>query len=93
MSYSGGVYTVDGTQVNVYDGLGIQADTMGWKFEAEWTPNGHVRQLAGDAGLAFGPLPAGADFGAALLACTRRPSTKTSSRRITLVCQPGWSCR
>jgi len=26
------------------------------------------------------------------LACTRRPSTKTSSSRSTLFCQPGWSC-
>jgi hypothetical protein len=24
--------------------------------------------------------------------CTRRPSTKTSTIRSTLFCQPGWSC-
>jgi hypothetical protein len=33
-------YTVNGTQVNIYDSLGIQADTMGWAFEGEWTPTG-----------------------------------------------------
>jgi hypothetical protein len=33
-------YTVNGTQVNIYDSLGIEADTMGWAFEAEWTPTG-----------------------------------------------------
>jgi hypothetical protein len=38
---NGTTYTVNGTQVNIYDSLGIQADTMGWAFEAEWTPNGH----------------------------------------------------
>jgi hypothetical protein len=33
-------FTVDGRDINVYDALGIQADTEPWIFEAEWTPNG-----------------------------------------------------
>lgn len=33
-------FTVDGTLINVYDALGIQADTESWAFEAEWTPDG-----------------------------------------------------
>jgi len=33
-------YTRDGTLINFYDGLGIQADEADWPFEAEWTPSG-----------------------------------------------------
>jgi hypothetical protein len=33
-------HTVDGTWINVYDGLGIQADTENWYFEAEWDAAG-----------------------------------------------------
>ena len=33
-------YTTDGTTVNLYDNVGIQADTMAWVKEAEWTVNG-----------------------------------------------------
>jgi hypothetical protein len=33
-------YTVDGTTVNLYDNIGVQADTQAWKPEAEWTPTG-----------------------------------------------------
>ena len=36
----GTAYTVDGNQVNLYDALGIQTDTMAWTVEAEWTPDG-----------------------------------------------------
>jgi hypothetical protein len=36
----GNTYTVNGTQVDIYDGLGIQTDTVVWPFEAEWTPSG-----------------------------------------------------
>lgn len=33
-------HTVDGTWVNLYDGLGIQNDTENWVVEAEWDENG-----------------------------------------------------
>ncbi len=32
--------TVDGTLINIYDGIGIQRDTDDWAFEAEWTAAG-----------------------------------------------------
>jgi hypothetical protein len=32
--------TVTGTAVNLYDNVGIQADTVAWVIDAEWTPNG-----------------------------------------------------
>jgi hypothetical protein len=32
--------TVDGQLLNVYDNVGIQADTEAWMAEAEWTPTG-----------------------------------------------------
>lgn len=37
---NGQPYTVDGTLVDLYDGLGIQVDTESWSFEAEWDGNG-----------------------------------------------------
>jgi hypothetical protein len=38
---TGVAYTVNGNQVNIYDALGIQADTQAtWKPEAEWNANG-----------------------------------------------------
>ncbi|HEU4407945.1 MAG TPA: ADYC domain-containing protein [Polyangiaceae bacterium] len=33
-------WTVSGTTINVYDNLGIQADTESWAAEAEWTAAG-----------------------------------------------------
>jgi len=33
-------HTVDGTMINVYDGLGIQIDDEPWFFEAEWVSGG-----------------------------------------------------
>jgi hypothetical protein len=33
-------HTVDGTQINVYDGLAIQQDTRSWLAEAEWGADG-----------------------------------------------------
>jgi ADYC domain-containing protein len=33
-------HTIDGTLIDVYDGLGIQDDTEGWFFEAEWNADG-----------------------------------------------------
>lgn len=33
-------FTVDGTQVNLYDAVGVQADTNSWRVDAEWTVNG-----------------------------------------------------
>jgi ADYC domain len=37
---TGSAYTVDGTLLNLYDNVGVQADTQAWKPEAEWTPTG-----------------------------------------------------
>jgi ADYC domain len=33
-------HTVNGTMINLYDNVGIQADTVDWIPEAEWTPDG-----------------------------------------------------
>ncbi|MCU0685281.1 MAG: ADYC domain-containing protein [Polyangiaceae bacterium] len=33
-------WTVNGTPINLYDGIGIQNDTTSWKIEAEWTATG-----------------------------------------------------
>ena len=37
---TGTSYTVDGTLINVYDNVGIQADTQTWTMEAAWATNG-----------------------------------------------------
>jgi len=37
---NGTAYTVDGTILNLYDNVGVQADTQAWIPEAEWTPDG-----------------------------------------------------
>jgi hypothetical protein len=37
---SGNAYTIDGTTLNLYDNVGVQADTEAWAVEAEWTPSG-----------------------------------------------------
>jgi hypothetical protein len=37
---TGVAYTVDGTTLNLYDNIGVQADTQAWRPEAEWTPTG-----------------------------------------------------
>ncbi|HSS02560.1 MAG TPA: ADYC domain-containing protein [Kofleriaceae bacterium] len=37
---TGTPYTVDGTTLNLFDNVGVQADTEVWYPEAEWTPNG-----------------------------------------------------
>ena len=36
-------WTVDGTEINLYDGKGIQADGAAWIIEAEWNQNGAIR--------------------------------------------------
>lgn len=33
-------HTQNGNRVNLYDGIGVQADTEEWVFEAEWDENG-----------------------------------------------------
>ena len=38
----GTTYTVDGTMLNVYDDVGVQADTEDWAPEAAWGPDGAV---------------------------------------------------
>ena len=35
-------FTVDGTPINLYDGLGIRTDGENWAFEAEWNAAGAV---------------------------------------------------
>jgi hypothetical protein len=37
---NGTSYTANGKQVDLYDNLGVQSDTQGWDFEAEWTTSG-----------------------------------------------------
>jgi hypothetical protein len=37
---NGSNWTITGNQVNLYDGIGVQADTQAWDVEAEWTANG-----------------------------------------------------
>ncbi len=55
-------YTLDGTLLNLYDGLGVQDDTEGWSFEAEWGPNGarcvaQRRELDGATPSCWASLP------------------------------------
>ena len=38
----GTAHTVDGTLINMYDGLGIRLDSEPWPIEAEWTEHGAV---------------------------------------------------
>jgi hypothetical protein len=33
-------HTVNGTQINIYDNAGVQADTESWVIDGEWTPDG-----------------------------------------------------
>ena len=35
-------HAVDGTVINIYDNLGIQADTQAWSVESNWTPDGAI---------------------------------------------------
>ena len=37
---NGSAYTVDGTLLNLYDNVGVQADAENWHPEGEWTPAG-----------------------------------------------------
>jgi hypothetical protein len=37
---NGNAYTVDGTLLNLFDNVGVQADTQAWHREAEWTMTG-----------------------------------------------------
>ena len=37
---NGTSYTEDGVLIDVYDDVGLQADTESWAFEAEWVPGG-----------------------------------------------------
>jgi hypothetical protein len=38
----GSSYTLNGTLLNLYDNVGVQADTESWDIEAGWTPNGAI---------------------------------------------------
>jgi hypothetical protein len=35
-------HTIDGSPVNIYDGLGIRYDALNWRFEAEWDEDGAI---------------------------------------------------
>lgn len=37
---TGTSYTTNGNELNLYDNVGVQADTEAWALEAEWTPDG-----------------------------------------------------
>ena len=37
---TGSAYTTDGNLLNLFDNVGVQADTEAWSPEAEWTPDG-----------------------------------------------------
>jgi hypothetical protein len=37
---NGVAWTLEGTLLNLYDNIGVQADTEAWTPEAEWTPTG-----------------------------------------------------
>jgi len=37
---NGRPWTLNGRLINLYDGIGLQGDTEGWLFEAEWTDKG-----------------------------------------------------
>ncbi len=37
---TGTSYTTNGNELNLYDNVGVQADTEAWPVEAEWTPSG-----------------------------------------------------
>jgi ADYC domain-containing protein len=37
---TGSAWTVNGTLLNLFDNVGVQADTQAWTPEAEWTPTG-----------------------------------------------------
>jgi ADYC domain/Pentapeptide repeats (8 copies) len=37
---NGTSYTVNGTPINIYDNVGVQADTQAWQIEADWTAAG-----------------------------------------------------
>jgi hypothetical protein len=37
---NGRPWTLNGRLINLYDGIGLQADTESWLFEAEWTDKG-----------------------------------------------------
>jgi hypothetical protein len=46
----GSSWTVNGTPINLYDDLGIQADDAAWAVDAEWTADGavctnHIREF------------------------------------------------
>jgi hypothetical protein len=61
----GSANTVDGTLLNLYDGIGIQDDTEGWSFEAEWGPGGarcvsRAREAGGVAPACWQSLQSGA---------------------------------
>ncbi|HEU4411810.1 MAG TPA: ADYC domain-containing protein [Polyangiaceae bacterium] len=53
-------WTTDGVTVNLYDAVGVQADTESWSIEAEWGPDG-ARAISVPARQRFlnagGPVP------------------------------------
>jgi ADYC domain len=47
---TGTSYTVDGTLINLYDNVGVQADTQSWTMEAAWNTNGATCIKSGISG-------------------------------------------
>ena len=54
-------YTVDGQTLNLYDNVGVQADTEAWAVEGEWTPSGArcVTSVSGTRGYKTGSFANG----------------------------------
>ena len=46
-------HTVNGTQINIYDVLGVQRDTQAWAVEANWTTEGAICINKGRLGTAM----------------------------------------
>jgi hypothetical protein len=71
--------TTNGRVINIYDGVGIQADTEDWNIEAEWTPNG-TRCISAGARNALG-ITCGSALN--LLTCGDRGHFQTGTRQMT----------
>ena len=72
-------HTTNGRLINIYDGVGVQADTESWIIEAEWTPDGArcVSPVARDAlGITCSTVPAA-------LSCGDTSHFQTGTRLMT----------
>jgi hypothetical protein len=72
-------HTSNGRLINIYDGVGVQADTQSWIAEAEWIPEGArcVSPVARDAlGITCSTVPAA-------LSCGDTSHFQTGTRLMT----------